>query len=83
LRAFYLSVLMFKLLIMKGIKYKYLELKDLDNGGFFTFKPNSKTVWIKEEYCHSSKKWSCKKWHDINHENFFSGNRKVFAELDF
>ena len=38
---------MFKLLIMKGIKYKYLELKDLDNGGFFTFKPNSKTL----KYC--------------------------------
>ena len=73
---------MIKLLIM-SINFKYTELKDLDNGGFFTITPDSKTVWIKEKYCHSSKKWSCKKWHDINHENFFSGKRKVFAELDF
>lgn len=40
-------------------------------------------VWIRGEYVRSEKKYSCTKFDDINHENWFKGSREVFIDFEF
>ena len=54
-------------------------LKELKKGDLFTMRENSSTVWVRDIYIPSEKKFSCHKWEDINHELLMKGNRTVFA----
>ena len=40
-------------------------------------------VWKRGEYERSVKKYSCTKFDDINHENFFKGSKEVFIDFEF
>lgn len=59
-------------------------LKDVKKGDYFKLKPtDSATVWTKGEYDRSTKKHSCPKWDDCNHEKFLRGNQIVYTEFYF
>lgn len=64
-------------------------IKELKRGEFFTLKDYGEnsvpenSVWIRGEYERTSKKYSCYKFADMNHENFFKGDRIVYTEFEF
>lgn len=65
------------------------KIKDLKVGEFFTLKDYGenetpeRAVWVRGEYDRCSKTYSCYKFADVNHENFFKGSREVFTEFTF
>ena len=56
----------------------------IKKGEFFKLS-NSETspVWVRGDYVRSEKKFSCTKFDDINHENFFKGDKEVFIDFEF
>ena len=63
-----------------------ITLKNVGRGEMFTLKDCSdlldipeNLIWVKGDYDRSSKTYSCCKWEDANHENFFKAIRKVYA----
>lgn len=56
----------------------------IKKGEFFKLS-NSETspVWVRGDYVRSEKKFSCTKFDDINHENFFKGDKEVFIDFKF
>lgn len=70
-------------------------LKDSKKGEFFTlkdFEENAnyegdvafeKKVWIKGDYDRGSKTYSCTKFADSCHENFFKGSKVVYVGFTF
>ena len=49
----------------------------LKKGEFFRLSESEKApVWIRGEYVRSEKKYSCTKFDDINHENWFKGSKE-------
>jgi hypothetical protein len=40
-------------------------------------------VWVKDYYDRSSKRWCCYKYEDVNHCNFFSGDRVVYTGFTY
>ena len=66
-------------------------ISKLKKGEFFTLKyfddsevevPET-LVWIRGDYDRSSKTYSCYKFEDVNHENFFKGSRACFTDIFF
>lgn len=65
-------------------------VKELKSGEFFTLKeydekskvPES-SVWVRGEFERSTKKYSCYKFSDMNHENFCRGDRIVYTDFEF
>ena len=56
----------------------------LKKGEFFKLsESDTAPVWIKGDYVRSEKKYSCKKFDDINHENWFKGTKEVFIDFEF
>lgn len=56
----------------------------LKKGEFFKLsESDTAPVWIKEDYVRSEKKYSCTKFDDINHENWFKGTKEVFIDFEF
>ena len=71
---------------------KATKLKDLGKGEFFTLRPHelkedeempSRLVWVKDCYCRENKKYEAYKFDDICHNNYFSGDRIVYADFIF
>ena len=65
-----------------------IKIKDLKKGTFFTLKnygeyPPESRVYIRGDYERSSKKYSCYKSEDYNHESFFNGSRIVFVGFTY
>lgn len=64
-----------------------MTIKELKKGDYFTFKeieyPKDSQVWVRGEYDRSSKKYSCYKFNDMNHESFKKGTTKVYTEFIF
>lgn len=62
-------------------------LKDLKVGDWFTLKPvaepSENIVWVRDAYDRGSKKYSCYKWSDVNHESLKNGNTKVYIGFTF
>ena len=65
-------------------------VKELKSGDFFTLKEYAEnrvvpenSVWVRGEFERSTKKYSCCKFSDMNHENFFKGDRIVYTDFDF
>lgn len=66
-------------------------IKDLKVGEYFTLKEYDDTVnevpeklvWIRGEYERSEKKYSCTKFVDFCHENFFKGTKVVYTDIYF
>lgn len=56
----------------------------IKKGEFFKLS-NSETspVWVRGDYVRSEKKFSCTKFDDINHENFFKGDKEAFIDFEF
>ena len=56
----------------------------LKKGEFFKLsESDTAPVCIKEDYVRSEKKYSCTKFDDINHENWFKGTKEVFIDFEF
>ena len=65
-------------------------IKQLKKGDFFCLKPFNENepikeslVWIRGDYERSSKRFSCTKYEDFCHENFFRGDKVVYTDFDF
>lgn len=72
------------LLVTKRGENVLRYLKDLKKGDFFRLTASDTApVWMRSDYERSSKKFSCYKYDNYNHENFFSGNKRVFTEFYF
>lgn len=61
-----------------------LPLRQLAKGELFRLK-DTKTapVWVKDYYDPSSKRWCCYKYEDVNHWNFFSGDKTVYGGFTY
>lgn len=70
------------------------RIKELELGDYFVISSksidcnteevkSSSSVWVRGSYDRSSKKYSCYKYDDVNHENFFKGDKKVFVDFIF
>lgn len=66
-----------------------IRIKDLPAGEFFIWEPgNNKevsenSVWIREEYDRTEKKYIVRKWSNINKEKLIDGERLVFMDFIF
>lgn len=65
-------------------------IKQLKKGDFFRLKEfneneviNESSVWIRGDYERSTKRYSCIKYSDANHENFFKGDKVVYIDFTF
>lgn len=59
-------------------------IKDIKKGDFFRLKDSeSATVWVRDEYDKSSKKYWVYKFDDVNHGKEVKGTQKVFTEFTF
>lgn len=59
------------------------ELKTLKKGEFFKKHINAKKIYIRGDYDHSTKRYSCIAFEDINNEIFLSGKKAVFIDFEF
>ena len=70
------------------------KIKDLKLGDFFVTSSKSidfnteevkrsSSVWVRGSYDPGSKTYSCYKYDDVNHENFFKGDKEVFFDFTF
>lgn len=56
----------------------------LKKGEFFKLsESDTAPVWIRGEYVRSEKRYSCYKFDDVNHENWFKGSKEVFIDFEF
>lgn len=76
--------------LVKGSVIKNaIKLRDLKEGDYFCLKSlgekeaKDSQIWIKGEYDKSSRKYSCTKFSDVNHEHLFDGNKLVFIDFIF
>lgn len=66
-----------------------IRIKDLPAGEYFIWSPgNNKevaehSVWIREGYNQKEKKYTVRKWSDINKEKLIDGERLVFTDFIF
>lgn len=59
-------------------------IKELAKGEFFRLTDSETApVWVRSDYDRSSKKYSCYKFDDVCHENFFKGTKVVFVDFEF
>jgi hypothetical protein len=85
---FYGSPVASKVLTDQG--YPMVRLRDVPNGTYFhrvsvkdgEFCEHS-VVWCKGEYDHSSRKWFCHKFEDVNHSRLFKGEERVTIDFTF
>jgi hypothetical protein len=59
------------------------QLKDLKKGEFFKLKPDSKTVYIKDEYFRKEKTFSCTYFDDISRGRYFKPDTVVYTQFEF
>lgn len=60
------------------------KICELKKGDYFRLKTSDKApVWVRGEYSHSERKYSCHKFDDINHEKLIPGKVEVFTEFEF
>lgn len=75
--------------VIKADTSEVVKLKDLKEGDFFSLKSlggkeaKENQIWIKGKYDKSTRKYSCSKFNDINHENEFKGDKVVFTDFIF
>ena len=70
--------------------YPIVRLKDVPKGSYFhrtsmrdgEFCEHS-VVWLKGEYDHSTRKWSCYKFEDICNDRLFKGEERVTIDFTF
>lgn len=64
-----------------------MKLKDVKKGDYFTLKdiaePKENQVWIRDDYDHSSKKYMCIRFSDINDSRLVAGDKEVYTEFTF
>ena len=66
-------------------------VKQVKKGEFITFKyfddsvedVPERLVWIRGDYDRSSRKYSCYKFSDVNHERFVKADCKCFTDIFF
>lgn len=58
-----------------------MKIRELKRGDFFRLTPQSRKTWVKDEYDHSSKKYLCYNYEDINDFREFDGSKEVFTEF--
>jgi len=59
------------------------ELRDLNKGEFFKLKPDSKTVYIKEDYFREEKRFSCAYFDDISKGRYLKPETVVYTQFEF
>jgi hypothetical protein len=75
--------------LVKGSVVNGVKLKDLKEGDYFCLKSlgekeaKENQVWIKGPYDKSTRKYSCTKFNDVNHEHLYDGNKVVFQDFIF
>lgn len=66
---------------------KQKMIKELVKDEFFTLQPieepRENQVWVRGDYERSTKKYSCNKFSDMNHERLFRGDKIVFTDFIF
>lgn len=70
--------------------YSIVRLRDIPKGSYFhrislkdgEFCEHS-VVWCKGEYDHSTRKWFCYKFEDVNHDRLFKGEERVTIDFTF
>lgn len=64
-----------------------ITIRELQSGKYFTLKqveaPEQAQVFVRGEYDRSEKKYSCRKFGDVNEEIFFKGNKEVYTAFIF
>jgi len=58
-------------------------LKSLKKGEYFLRKENSKSVYIRGEYCRSNKRYSCSPYDNVFGEVWIKGETIVFTDFEF
>lgn len=62
-------------------------IRELKKGEFFTLKPiaepTENQVYIRGEYDHSERKYSCGKFSDISYFRLFNGSKTVYTDFTF
>ena len=59
------------------------ELRDLKKGEFFKLKPDSKIVFIKDEYFREEKRFSCIYFDDISKGRNLKPDTVVYTQFEF
>lgn len=71
----------------REIKNMVTQLKALKKGDYFTKKdipePPEKQVWVRGDYDHSSRKYECSNFEDVNKTCFIKGDREVYIDFTF
>lgn len=61
-----------------------LPLRQLTKGELFRLKDTENApVWVKDYYDRGSKRWCCYKYEDVNHWNFFLGDKIVYGGFTY
>lgn len=56
----------------------------LKKGDYFKLsESDTAPVWVRGEYVRSEKRYSCYKFDDVCHENFFKSDKEVFVDFEF
>ena len=64
--------------------YEETTIRKIKKGDYFRLKKSETApVWVRGEYERSIKKYSCYKFDDINHDHFYSGDKKVYINFIF
>lgn len=70
--------------------YPIVRLRDVPKGSYFhrvTLRDGEfcehSVVWCKGEYDHSTKKWFCHKYEDVNHSRLYKGEERVSIDFTF
>lgn len=58
------------------------KLSDVKKGEFFRLTENG-PVWVRDEYDRSERKYLVYMFSNVNHWNYFKGERKVFVDFEF
>ena len=63
---------------------KTKKIKQLNQGELFRLSESDNApVWVRGEYVREIGKYSGHKYEDVNQENFFKGDRKVFVDFEY
>ncbi len=72
---------------LNGEIIRETTVKELKKGDFFTKKPltspKDSQVWVKDEYCHVSKKWACYNFSDVNKYCYIPGDKLIYTDFIF
>ena len=62
---------------------KQVELRKVKSGDWFKRKADSKTVYVKDEYIRSNRRFECHDWFDINRYILLKPSTMVWVDFIF